>query len=552
MNNDADNERRGRLRPWILDKALVKVKMPETGRAEMEQVLYQPRTWLKGEDLPEGVLQPWEKLLWGAAAFLRNTSGQFDGRDRLWRTVYGVQPVHIMWQSIANTIWDGINDPVVGQFMDRRPFTDKTYRWFMRINHIIGQALTLFFMLDLGLAPEQRVIIFGVIQAAWNIFGTMSGIGSEKFHAGITPLSEERAKLQVWQHTFHKFAYPIANMPQYLQGFIVGENRYIWTDQRIFIIGFIVLMPLALAGGIIHTFVRNRVTFDHTKNAMQTNETSNKNSPPPEKLTVREMFSVIKHNKYLLYWMVANFFRTFIPGFDTWLYWRFMVPNIQLPLVGEVAGPGISAVMGQFTGMPITFLVPFMRQAVDWLGGPKRTLMFQEAGNIAVRTAQYFVGLQSRGRILGFFGLDTFRETIWPIAGVAGHVLNFEMLDYVEYKTGVRSEGINRAIGGFIEKLIKSNINTVTGNLFQQWAQVHTIDGNVPNPVIPERFRRWAWPVWMLGDVLASVFMFIARAAFPYKVGQNEYIELELKRRRELADQTRKELEEELETVGKP
>jgi len=526
------------------DKVARKFKVKDEGRAELREMLTHPVHWARGKDLPDGVLQPWEKILWGAAAFLRNTAGQFDGRDVLWRTVYGVQPVQIMWQSLANTIWDGINDPIVGQLMDRHPFKDNTYRWIMRINHIMSQFLTLFFMLDLGLTPVQRVVIFGVIQGARNIFETMSGISTEKFRAGITPLSEERAKLEVWQHTLHKFAYPIANMPQYLRGFIIGENRYVWTDQRIFITGFAVVMPLALAGGIINTFLRNRVTFEHTRNAAQTNEKQT-NVTPPKKLTVREMLAVFKHNKYLLYWMIANFFRTFIPSFDRGLYWRFMVPNIHLPVIGEVAGPGISAVMGQFTGIPITFLVPFMRQVMNFLGGPKRALIFQEGGNIIVRFAQYFIGLQSRGRILGFFALDTYRETIWPIANMSAEVLNFEMLDYVEYKTGIRSEGVNRAIQGFIQKMVKDNISTFTGELFQQWARVHEIDGNLPNPPIPERFARWAWPVWMLGEVLQSIFTLVARIAFPYKVGQNKYIELELKKRRELAQQELDKIEEE-------
>ncbi|MCL2446511.1 MAG: MFS transporter [Oscillospiraceae bacterium] len=545
-----ERELRTGLRGRILNSKLVVNKVPETGQEELAHVLYTPRAWLKGEHMSEGGqerLFPWEKLLWGTAAFLRNTSGQFDGRDRLWRTVFGVQPTMIMVQNVANTLWDGINDPIVGHFMDRHPFKDNTYRWFMRINHIIGQFLTLFFMLDLGLTPLQRVVMFGVIQAARNVFGTMSDIAGEKFHAGITPLSEERAKLEVWQHTFHKIAYPIANMPQYLQGFIVGENRYVWTDKRIFITGFTVLIPLALAGGIIHTFVRNRVQFDHAKNAAHTKE--NAQMDKAEKLTVREMLAVFRHNKYLLYWMIANFFRTFLPSYDSWFYWRYMVPNTHWPLIGEVAGPGLSAVMGQFTGMPITFLVPFMRQIMHAVGGPKNTLIMQEGGGILVRLAQYFIGLSSRGRIVGFFALDTYRETVWPIANMGARVLNFEMLDYVEYKTGIRSEGITRAITGFIDKMIKSNINTASGELFQQWARVYEIDGNLPHPPIPERFARWAWPVWILGDVVAGSFFLIARIAFPYQYGQNVEIEAELAARRAAEAQVRAEMEDETATV---
>jgi len=547
MSDQNDHWHEGEHLPWhtrTLDKAAAKLKMPESGRAELQQLTTHPVQWLRGNDLPDGVLQPWEKLLWGVGAFLRNSAAGFDGRDRLWRTAYGVDPLHIMWQNIINTVWCGLNDPLIGQFMDRRPFQDNTYRWFMRINHFIGQCLTLLFMFDFGLSSMQRVIIFGVVHGANNIFWTMGQISEEKFFAGLTPLSEERAKLQVWQHTFHKLAYALFNLPQLMMGLIPEESRERWTDQRIYIQGFSMLFPFALAGGVVHTFGRNRVTFDHTKNTTHTNNKQTNVPPPEEKFTLREMFAVIKHNKYLLFWMIANFFNTFIPGFDSWLFWRFLAPTIRLGGV-DVGGPAIPVAFGWLTGLPISFLVPFMRQIVNIVGGPKRTLILTHLSDSVVRVVQFFIGYQSRNRIIGHFALDTIRETMWPIAGVADRVLNFEMLDYVEYKTGVRSEGINRAIVGFTEKLIKSNINTVTGNVFQHWAQVHTIDGNVPNPVIPDRFRRWAWPVWILGGALGSITMLIARAAFPYKNGQNVHIEAELKARRELAQQALESLEQE-------
>ena len=538
----------GWLRENIVNRGLVRIKVSDSGREEARQMLYEPRTWLRGEHLPEDRIQPWEKLLWGLGAFLRNAANGFsDRRGFLWISTFGINPNHISIQTIANNIWDGINDPLVGQFMDRRPFKDNTYRWIMRINHVIGQFLTLFFMLDLGLSPVQRVAMFGIAQAARNILGTMAGVSEVKYRAGITPLSEERARLQVWQHAFHKLGYPIYNLPFYMMGFIA--DRYHWTDYRIITRGLIMVMPFALAGGIVHTFARNRVSFDHAKNATQTNKKTSQE--PEQKLTLRETFSVLRHNKFFLYWLIANFIRVFVPTFNNDFLWRFLVPTIRLPLFGETHGPAIPALMGQFSGLPITFLVPFMRQIVDVFGGPKRAMIFREAGIFSVRLGQYFIGLNTRGRILGHFGLDTIRETIEPIGDLGEHILDFEMLDYVEYKTGVRSEGITRSIRGFTEKIVKENVATFAGNFFLAWSGVQTIDGSQPNPVVPERFARWAFPVWMLGEALRALIMLVARIAIPYKVGQNQHIELELRERRALAEQAKQELEQEPETVSK-
>jgi len=39
-----------------LDKAAVKFKVKESGRAELQLLANHPRQWLRGEDLPDGVL----------------------------------------------------------------------------------------------------------------------------------------------------------------------------------------------------------------------------------------------------------------------------------------------------------------------------------------------------------------------------------------------------------------------------------------------------------------------------------------------------------------
>ena len=543
-----ETEIHGRLRPWILNRALPRIKVPDSGREEVRQILYEPRTWLKGEDLPDGVMQPWEKLLFAGAAFLRNTAGGFDGRMRLWFTIYRVNPMYVFWQETINFAMQGLNSVTIGPLMDRTVMQDNSYRWLMRIYHTINQFMILFFMLDLGFDPVQRVVLFAVVNSIRNVFGEMNGVAHNKFQAGITPLTEERAKLHVWQHVGHKVAYPLGNIPQFVLGF--ARDREHWSPYRVYTRGFMIALPLALAGGIIHTFVRNRVSFDHAKNA-QYKTAEEKKKAKEKKLKLREMIIVVWHNKYMLYRMIANFFTQFMPGYDEWLYWRYMVPPIRM-FGRDVHGEGLTALFGQFTGLPITFLAPFMRQILHKIGGPKRVHILNSAQNIVVRGSQYFIGLHSPGRVAGYFALDTVRETIAPINGLAEHMLHFEMMDYVEYKTGIRSEGISNALNRTVDFAVKQQISSFASNFFQSWMGIHEMydeDGNFTG--VTPRFARWAWPVWMLGSVVREVPWLIANIAFPYKYGQHEYIEAELKERRELAEKAQREMEEELETVGK-
>ena len=246
--------------------------------------------------------------------------------------------------------------------------------------------------------------------------------------------------------------------------------------------------------------------------------------------------------------MVATFAVQFIPTFDQWAIWRFMVPSINL-FGREVRGEGMRPIMAQIAGTPITFLAPFMRQVVDKVGGPRIMHIIYRGWLMIHGVARYFTGYSSLGRVGLLTLYDTISETMRPLDDYAGHVLSFEMFDYVEYKTGVRSEGITLAFQGVIGDIVKGNIYSLTSDPFQAWMGVHYIDGTVPDPEIPERFARWAWPMACLAGVIQGFCYLIARIAFPYKKGQNVPIELELKQRREAAEQLEKELEEELETV---
>ena len=547
-----DSSNRRGLRGFILNRALSRVS--ETGKDEAEQLLYAPRKWFRGEDLPQEHLRPWEKLLWGLGATMRNMGNGFDqGREVLWRTHFEVNPMLIFAQTMVNTIWDGVTDPLIGQWMDRNPWRDSSYRWIIRIQHTVWRTIYVLFMLDLGFSPIQRVAFFAIISGALNITSTMRDIAEEKYLAGVTPLTQERSKLFVWQHVFHKLGYPVSNLPFLIMGLFPHLQ-----DYQIFTRGFTALIPMAVAGGILPTLLRNRVSFAHTRNAKQAE------SSTEEKITLRESFAVIKHNKFLLYWMVANFINQLVPEFHMIFIWRFIVPNMHM-FGREFGGTMFPWFFGQFSGLPITFLAPFMRQIVHFAGGPKRTMVYDCASNIAVRIGQYFIGINSPGAMVGHFALDTLRETTSPIADVANRMLEFEMLDYVELQTGVRSEGINRSIIGFIEKMLKNNISSFAGNIFQAWAGVHHLNRQyhisqgygyeaAPQedliarwfPALagdPARFMRYAFPVAMLGGALRSVIMLVARASFPYQYGQHEQIEAELAARRALAEQTKQELE---------
>jgi len=147
----------------FVDRQLEKrFKVSEEGRAEVQQLLYHPIVWLKGEALPFEKLAPWELLLFFANGFLGIATGSWDGRDQLYRFTYKVNANLITVSDVFANIWDGLNDPLFGSWMDRHPFKDNTYRWISRASSIAGTFLTFFYLLDLGLKPVPRIVLFTV------------------------------------------------------------------------------------------------------------------------------------------------------------------------------------------------------------------------------------------------------------------------------------------------------------------------------------------------------------------------------------------------------
>ena len=551
------NVRKNRFAPWM-DKVLVKFKVSDEGRAEVQEIIDSPKTWLKGEATALGHLAPWEKLLFFIAGFTNTATQQWEwGRDRLYRYTFKVNPNHITVSDIVCRIWDAFNDPFIGQWMDRHPMQDNTYRWIIRVNHTISVIFGFIYLLDLGLTPMQRMVMYTATVCVRDILGTMKDVAFAKYYAGITPLSDERGKATTWENVGNQMGYTLGNIPAWIFGFV--KDRQVWSDYRVYTRGYAITMPLKLVTGIVGTFAVNKVQFKAAAAAGRAASDTDGElaalepqfSEEEPKLSIRESFAVLKHNKYMLYSSIANVVTMLTPGIDIYPIVRFMYPNRKTPkflrgLLGDtIRGEGYMQLSKQVSGLPITILYPFLGPVMKKLGGPKKTLILSSCLYIALNSVRFAAGYKSVFALAINILMDTVNETMGPLNGYATKMLDYEMFDYVEWKTGVRSEGITMAFKSFVEKIIANNLNSITGNGFLAWSGINEIDVDAPKPVVPERYLKWAWPVFTLSAVVDNFIWLAARAAFPYDPGQKDVIEADLKERRELARHMKEDLEHE-------
>ena len=533
----------------FLDRVLLKFKVGSELREEVQLAIHNPIVWFKGEALPFQQLRPWELFLFMVNGFFGMAASNWDGRDRLYRYTYKVNANMISVSDIISNIWDGVNDPLIGSWMDRNPKTDNTYRWIHRITASVVICSKFLYLLDFGFTPLQRIVFWTAGRMVTDILQTMDDVSYGKFAAGVTASSVERGKYQIWWHVGRILGTPLGGLPLLIQGFT--RDRLAWTDYRVYTSGYAIALPFMLFQSLITSLVRNRVKFDDQAAIMQkTQETEAAAAEQAEehKLTIMESFSVLRHNKFMIYDTLASLITSLTPSMDLYPLWRHMIPERVMPIINKpIRGEGQKIIADVVGGIPAAAVYPVLGKFTQWLGGPKRVLVYKNVVDIAANSVRFIFGYKSMTGMAAYSVMGFFTSLMGPADDYAKHVLKYEMLDYVEYKTGVRSEGVTLAFQGFVDKIVQRSVTSVTGNAFEAWTGINEINLNEEGAagLIPERYHKWAWTMSQLTGIVDGVIWLIARAAFPYDQSQKDIIEAELAERRAIAEKMKEGLAEE-------
>jgi Na+/melibiose symporter-like transporter len=150
----------------------------------------------------------------------------------------------------------------------------------------------------------------------------------------------------------------------------------------------------------------------------------------------------------------------------------------------------------------------------------------------------YFVGYSSFGRIAYMIFAYMLQAVMDLWAPVPHQMMEYKMYDYVEWKTGFRSEGMTKSVDGILNKLIRNNLANIFGNAVLQWTGYLGYD--VPVEQQPPRFINTIWPLFYLGIIFGEI---VALAAmFAFKMPANfDQVEADLIERRAQAAKIREE-----------
>jgi len=516
-------------------------KMSSETKAQIKQAVRHPVVWWKGADLPEESIHPWENGIQFLAESLKGFMNGFtDIRSRLYLGM-GEGKIPPNWKSVHDVTritWDALNDPPIGLYMDRKRFGEAVHRWIMRFNATLSPLLILVQCFDFGMTPLQRVIQWTLITMFADIMSTANAVSESKIWAGITPYSEQRAVIQLWKSLGGHLGGAFSGIPVIFMGLkdILGI-----TDYQIMIWGALLFAPLTIFSRWLPSFAKQRVDF--TVKVRAEGEEEDAAEDEEKKLTFRESFAIVKHNRWFMMWLVVNFIRIIVPRTDDMFLYRFLpVPKMRFR-GQEVGGELLLVIKTIISGAPGLLLSPLAIKAVNLFRGPVNFIKGHVISIMLMRATVYLVGYNTWPKMIYMMFMDMVKGVMDMWSPVPHGIMGYEMYDYVEWKTGIRSEGITKSVEGIMNKLIKDNLSSVFGNAVTQWTQYQGWD--VPVEQQPERFLKSIWPLMHLGILAGEVVVMCGLFWFNKEPRDPQQVERDLIERRALAKQMKEELERE-------
>ncbi|MDR1735059.1 MAG: MFS transporter [Oscillospiraceae bacterium] len=520
-----------------------------------------PFRWFAGKNFAPERVRPWEFAVQCIPGFFNGFLSGFSSynHELLYTNKFGSTKSKFAVAQIIYNLWDAINDPLLGSYMDARHFASNILKTLMRISALVGAICQVFPMINwfgIGeVAPEWKitaqlaVLVFS--KSIADTIGTASGVASSKVFARITPDLNQRGWLLTAAGYSSTFKEMVAYIPSALFGLTVLQEKFPILQgpgnsiYYISLLGTLVFfLPQAIAN-MFPSFVRQRWEPEETENQEKVGYFEG----------LKEAFRIIKYNNYAILGWIANFITVFTPAISGNSYWMYTMPKTKwfggkdpiggmtlLPIISSISSPvaqvaqAVSPVWIRGVGGPRNMQI--INQGVAILGNLGKFLFMRKLPDFANQNRHkmddkgYIPGIEklSFPRLGGYLAMDMLMQIPGRIDSIAGGMINYEMYDYVEWKTGKRSEGAKTAVDGLFSKLLAANVNRFTGGFFEDWM------GFKPNSDTQSfRYQKWATRLIFFVPAVDAAITLIFRFLYRYP-GDKAQVEAELLERRKILD----------------
>lgn len=323
---------------------------------------------------------------------------------------------------LAAKLVSAVFDPLIGNLIDsKKGGKHGKLKPFIVISTIPLSILTVLIFCKVNLTGFALYVYIFVTTTLWSVAMTLGDVPSQGMSAVITPNPTERNNLIGFSGTLKSIgqAAPYVVVPAVclcvpggagIEG-TISTTEYLWCAIVISVLGSLMFLG-------IFFFNKERVPYE------------------AERVSLKDMFGIIKNNKYLLL-VVASYFLGFARQGAMAI--QAQTANAILGGANKIIILGISTAVGTVISMAVTpiLIKKFDEKkvfiAMSIYGGVSSVLAYL----VAVWTNFNLIALIAT---LFLMGLQFGAVNIMPMIMVADSV------DYYEWKTGKRTEGVAYAV----------------------------------------------------------------------------------------------------------
>ena len=419
---------------------------------------------------------------------------------------------------IVMKVWDGINDPIVGSFIDRHTFKNgEKLRPFLKYTPLPVGVFTVLLFLVFSTNENLlwlRVSYFIIMYICWDLAYTVQDVSVWGITAAVSPNSSERDRFVQWSRTIGSMVYGAFStvIPMALEMIANAKGMSMSLVTLVFAIIF------GLGGSMLSyrcSYARERIAV-------------NKDD---QQETLRESFMLLFKNKMLLLVTLSNLFGSL--GFGISLVTYFFKYEIPSDFLGNgiIGALGLTTIYFIITGLPSFIGMLFADWMKKRLGGYVNVLILIQVFNIIARAIAFFVGFEGKRLWISMIiiGIGSIPSGASSIAQTS---IFCDSIDYMEWKTGKRTEGITFSMQTSFTK-ISSGITSGLATLALHLLGYKAID-NASNYLGTQTaaFDSWIWPLVVLTPAVASVLFIIPLLFVNYTKEKRALVESDLNARR--------------------
>lgn len=470
----------------------------ETGAAESntQQASTQDRRYLRPKEIAGYLLTSFgqKNLSQYVNAFRQFFAISFLGMSG---STYGI----IMF---IESLYDAVDDSISGLIIDRtRTRWGRLRPWLVLPTPFWAIAMIMLFTTPAFLVHEWQKVIWTVVAIfVYNLGMSYFGAWTIMLY-NITPNNNERDNLIATSKFTELFGVFLPSIASICVGVLPGLTKNAVGMQDIYT-GFAVAIGVIAAFSAFYGFyaMRERVPLASREQMKE--------------VGVIESFKNVFKNRPMLILVLSGFFNGFksVGVSSESFYWMHNSKNIAH-----------SSIAGIFTGIPNYIMVPLAPKLIRRFGAKKVAVCSGIFAGIAYATT-FLIGLigmgganDSPGFLVDWKGHNavinlvilTFCLTVCglpnQLMNVAGAVLQGDVYDYSEWKTGMRNEALVQTVQNYFGKAANSITQLLSGVVISAVGYVARKDefGNI----VPESNEKTLLGFWAIFCLLPAIARFL-------------------------------------------